>query len=178
MKGIIFNLLEEVVTRHHGSATWDDLLDGADLTGAYTSLGNYPDREIEKLVAVASSALKVETWDVLRWFGREAIPALAERYPGFFVVHRTVRPFILSLNNVIHEEVHKLYPGAVCPHFRHIDDSGPSLRLGYRSPRKFCALAHGFIEGAAAHYQESVDVEHLKCMHHGDSECELQVTFS
>jgi hypothetical protein len=177
MKGIIFNLLEEVVTRHHGAAVWDDLLDEAGVAGAYTSLGNYPDQEIEKLVAVAAQALQTPAADVLRWFGREAMPSLAQHYPSFFQVHATARPFILSLNNVIHAEVHKLYPGAICPHFRHIDDSGPSLRLGYRSPRKFCALAHGFIEGAAAHYHEAVDVEHLKCMHNGDSECELQITF-
>jgi len=42
MKGIVFNLLEEVVTTHHGSDTWDLLLDTARLDGAYTSLGSYP----------------------------------------------------------------------------------------------------------------------------------------
>jgi predicted hydrocarbon binding protein len=177
MKGIVFNLLEEVVSRHHGLATWDTLLETVELEGAYTSLGNYPDEEIVKLVGAASAALGQPPGEVLRWFGREAMPFLAERYPEFFTAHQTTRPFILSLNNVIHAEVHKLYPGAVCPHFRHVEDNGETLRLAYRSPRKLCDLAHGFIEGASVYYNETVTVDHLKCMSHGDPECELQIAF-
>ena len=39
--------------------------------------------------------------------------------------------------------------------------------MGYRSPRKLCGLAHGFILGAGDHYGETLTVEHLKCMHEG-----------
>jgi hypothetical protein len=46
MKGIIFNLLEEVVIRDHGADTWDELLSATCLDGAYTSLGSYPDEHI------------------------------------------------------------------------------------------------------------------------------------
>src|SRR5690349_8670133 len=104
MKGIVFNLLEEVVTREHGAATWDALLDAADLDGAYTSLGSYPDDEAHKLVMAASGALGIPPNEVLRWFGREAMPILADRYPGFFKPHKTTRPFLLSLNSIIHPE--------------------------------------------------------------------------
>ena len=38
MKGIVFNLLEEVVTEAYGADAWDSLLDAAGLDGAYTSL--------------------------------------------------------------------------------------------------------------------------------------------
>ena len=54
MKGVVFNLLEEAVTDSFGADTWDDLLDDADLEGAYTSLGNYSDAEIEALVGAAA----------------------------------------------------------------------------------------------------------------------------
>ncbi|MBN3851729.1 heme NO-binding protein, partial [Paraburkholderia sp. Ac-20342] len=37
MKGIVFNLLEELVRREHGEDAWDDLLDAAHVQGAYTS---------------------------------------------------------------------------------------------------------------------------------------------
>src|SRR5438874_2247890 len=43
MKGVVFNLLEEIVVREHGEETWDLLLERAGLGGVYTSLGNYPD---------------------------------------------------------------------------------------------------------------------------------------
>jgi hypothetical protein len=50
MKGIVFNLLEEVVRRAYGEDTWDTLLEAAGLDGVYTSLGNYPHEELLQLV--------------------------------------------------------------------------------------------------------------------------------
>ena len=177
MKGIVFNLLEDVVTRNHGAATWDDLLDKADVGGAYTSLGSYPDEEAMKLVIAASQALGVEPNAVLRWFGREAMPVLAQKYPHFFTPHSTVRPFLLSLNSIIHPEVRKIYPGADVPVFDFDDEPGGALLMGYNSPRRLCALAHGFVEGAAGHYGESVVFEHLRCMHKGDDKCVFRIAF-
>lgn len=178
MKGVVFNLLEEVVCEHHGDAAWDDLLDAAEVSGSYTSLGSYPDVEMGKLVEAASTALSMPATDVLRWFGQEAMPRLAKRYPAFFVAHKSVRPFVLSLNSIIHPEVHKLYPGAHCPHFHFEEAADGALLISYLSPRKLCALAHGFVEGAAAHYHETAEIEHLQCMHNGDAECVLRVAIA
>ena len=176
MKGIVFNLLEEVVTRNHGAATWDALLDAADLDGAYTSLGSYPDEDAGKLVVAAGKALGLEPREVLRWFGREAMPVLAQKYPGFFTPHATVRPFLLSLNSIIHPEVRKIYPGADVPVFDFEDAPDGALLMGYNSPRRLCALAHGFVEGAAGHYGEPVVFEHLRCMHRGDDKCLFRIS--
>lgn len=175
MKGIIFNLLEEVVSRHHGEAAWDGLLDAAGLEGAYTSLGSYPDAEIMALVGAASAALDISPAACLRWFGREAMPLLAQRYPSFFASHRATLPFILSVNDIIHPEVRKIHPGAHCPVFRFEQATGGTLKMGYKSPRNLCALAEGFIEGAADHFGETALVEHLRCTIKGDSECLLGV---
>ena len=49
MKGIVFNLLEQLVARDYGEDTWDALLDASGLEGAYTSLGSYPDGDFVKL---------------------------------------------------------------------------------------------------------------------------------
>jgi len=178
VKGIVFNLLEEVVTRHHGANTWDLLLEKAALDGSFTSLGSYADRDLEKLVMTAASALEITPPEVLRWFGREAIPILAERYPAFFTAHTATMPFLLSLNSIIHPEVQKIYPGADVPYFDFEDAPDGALLLGYRSARKLCALAQGFIEGAARHYRNSLSFEHLKCMHNGDPKCIFRVALS
>ena len=130
MKGIVFNLLEDVVTRAHGAATWDALLDEANVGGAYTSLGSYPDEEAFKLVMAASRALGLKPEEVLRWFGREAMPVLAQKYPGFFTPHKTVRPFLLTLNSIIHPEVRKIYPGADVPVFDFEDAPDGALLMG------------------------------------------------
>lgn len=177
MKGLIFNLLQDAVTRSHGEDAWDTLLDTTGLSGAYTSLGSYPDDDLQKLILAASKTLAVSPADVLRWFGREAIPILADRYSAFFENHTSTRSFILSVNNIIHPEVKKIYPGADVPVFDFHDGADGALLVGYESIRKLCALAEGFIEGAAAHYGESLSFEHLKCMHNGDPKCVFRIKF-
>ncbi|MGQ0810429.1 MAG: heme NO-binding domain-containing protein [Nitrospiraceae bacterium] len=177
MKGIVFNLLEELVRREHGENTWDALLESAGLDGVYTSLGSYADAELMKLVAAASSALHSQPDTILRWFGRKAMPLLAEKYPSFFATQKSARPFLLTLNDIIHPEVRKLYPGAVVPVFDFDTSSPDTLIMGYTSERKLCALAQGFVEGAADHYGEDLSFEQTQCMHRGDEKCVFRMQF-
>jgi hypothetical protein len=178
MKGIIFNLLEDVVIRNHGEDTWDQLLTATGLDGAYTSLGSYPDEQIQALVGAAAQMLGLTPFEVLRWFGQQAIPLLFDRYPGFFSSQASTRPFVLSVNSIIHPEVRKIYPGADVPTFEFRDAPEGRLMMGYLSPRRLCALAQGFIEGAATHYGETAIVEHRECMHKGDKRCLCHISFS
>src|SRR5437879_12104481 len=66
MKGVIFNLLQEVVTRAHGEDVWDSMLDASGLAGAYTSLGSYHDEDLKKLVDAACKACGLSHCDALR----------------------------------------------------------------------------------------------------------------
>lgn len=177
MKGIIFNLLEEVVTSEYGDATWDGLLEQAGLDGAYTSLGSYGDEQAVALVDVAATTLGISPQDVLRWFGMRAMPLLAVRFPSFFAPHSSARSFLLTLNNIIHPEVRKLYPGAATPVFSFEHEPDGSLLVRYNSARRLCALAEGFIHGAAAFYHERVEIRQPHCMHDGALECVFNVKF-
>jgi heme-NO-binding protein len=177
MKGVVFNLLEEAVAREHGEDTWDALLEAAGLEGAYTSLGSYPDEDLMGLVGAASSALGIPPDDVVRWFGRSAIPLLADRYPDFFAPHESTRSFVLTLNSIIHPEVRKLYPGADVPVFDYETSSEDRLVMGYASARKLCSFAEGLVEGAAAHYEEEAVIEQPRCMKRGDEKCVLEISF-
>lgn len=177
MKGIVFNLLEEAVSGTYGDAAWDNLLDAAGLDGAYTSLGSYDDEEIFALVKVASDTLGIPPEDVLRWFGQQAMPLLARRYPAFFANHANTRGFLLTLNSIIHPEVRKLYPGAQTPVFDFDTSLADVLRIGYNSPRRLCALAEGFMRGAAVHFGEQLEIEQTECMHHGAARCVFDVRF-
>ena len=177
MKGIIFNVVEEVVADRYGEDAWDSLLDTAELDGSYTSLGSYPDEDLFRLVGAASQTLEVPADDVVRSLGEGAIPILAERYAVFFDAHDSTREFLLTLNDIIHPEVRKLYPGAIVPDFDFDEDDEGNLLLGYQSERKLCALAEGFILGAAAHYGESAALTQLQCMHRGDDKCVIRCAF-
>ncbi|QNM83678.1 heme NO-binding domain-containing protein [Sphingomonas sabuli] len=178
MKGIVFNLLEDVITQSHGADAWMDLVDAAGVSGIYTSLGSYPDEEVNALVITAADRLGSTPDAVLQSFGRAAMPRLADRYSEFFVGHDSTRSFVLSVNDIIHPEVRKLYSGAGCPHFHFRDDEDGRLLVGYQSPRGLCKLAHGFIEGASDHFGETAEIEHLACMHHGAPSCTLAVRWS
>ncbi|PTS91941.1 MULTISPECIES: heme NO-binding domain-containing protein [unclassified Caulobacter] len=175
MKGVIFNLLQAAVTETHGADLWDDLVDEAGVDGAYTSLGNYDEADLEQLVAAAGRALGLTRAEVLRWFGRQAMPHLASAYPVFFEGHRSATTFLAGINDVIHVEVRKLYVGAVCPHFN-IQAARPDrMDMDYHSPRRLCALAHGFVEGAARHFGETVEFRHLTCVERGDAGCTFRI---
>ena len=177
MKGIVFNLLEEIVVREHGDDTWDALLDAAGVDGVYTSLGSYPDADLMALVAAASQALALPADDVVRWYGRNALPLLAERYPAFFAPHDEARGFVLTLNEIIHPEVRKLYPGAVTPAFA-FDASDPDrLVMEYHSERRLCAFAEGLLIGAGDHFGQQVEIVQPECMHRGDERCLIEIGF-
>lgn len=178
MKGIVFNLLEEVVTREHGEEVWDALLVDAGVPGVYTSLGSYPDVDLFAIVGAASARRGVDADTMLRWFGLQALPLLARKYPEFFAAHSSTRPFLLTLNHVIHPEVRKLDAAADVPvfDFELIGDHG--LRMGYASPRRLCSLAEGLIESAAIHFGETAHIEQTACMKDGAAKCQLVVAVS
>lgn len=178
MKGIVFNLLEEVVSHEHGEDAWDDLLSAAEVGGGYTSLGEYPDEDMLALVGAASAALGKPPDEVFRWFGRSALPLLAERYPEFFGPHDSARSFLLTLNDIIHPEVRKLYPGADVPVFDFDASSDDVLLMGYASSRHLCSLGEGLIEGAADHYGETATIRQPACMKRGDPKCVLEIAFA
>lgn len=178
MKGIVYNLLEQIVTREHGEETWDDLLDAADLEGSYTSLGSYADADLMKLVGAASRTLDTPPDEIVRWFGRNALPLFAERYPQLFERHGSGRTFVLTLNDIIHPEVRKLYPGADVPEFDFESRADGRLLMGYRSQRKLCSFAEGLLEGTAEHFGERLDMHHPECMKRGDERCVLDISFA
>jgi hypothetical protein len=175
MKGIVFNLLEEAVSRQYGEDTWDDLLEAAGLDGAYTSLGNYPDHHLTDLVKAASAATGTDSQSIIRWFGREAMPALAAAYPGFFVPHDNLGSFLNTLNDIIHPEVRKLYPGADVPTFGFTTATDGTITMRYGSPRRLCAFAEGLIEGAATQFGQVVAIDQPRCMLRGDELCTIEI---
>jgi c-di-GMP-related signal transduction protein len=66
VKGIIFNLAEEVVSREHGELVWDEILDEAGVSGSYTSLGSYPDTDLFAIIAAAAARFGTDPGSVLR----------------------------------------------------------------------------------------------------------------
>jgi len=85
---------------------------------------------------------------------------------------------VLALNEIIHPQVRKLYPGADVPEFDFDTSSEEVLLMGYRSPRRLCAFAEGLLQGSAAHFGERVAIEQPVCMNRGDEKCVLKLQFT
>ena len=49
--------------------------------------------------------------------------------------------------------------------------------MHYESARRLCSMAEGMIEGAAAHFGETVALEHTECMLRGGARCTFIATF-
>jgi hypothetical protein len=177
VKGVLFNVVEDVVVDAFGADTWDDLLDAAGLDGAYTSLGNYDDDDLAAIVSAAGDALSLTRAEVLRFVGREAFARLAARYPDYPNDLGSSRALLHRLDDVIHPQVLNLYPGAHPPAFEAIDRDGDEMLLVYRSSRQLCHLAEGLVFGAAAAYGEVVDVSQAQCVLDGADECHLVVRY-
>jgi hypothetical protein len=178
MKGIVFQLLESSIQKRHGEDFWDDLLDSAGVDGAYTSLGTYDDEELFAIVSAAAERLASTPEDIVRWFASEAAATFAERFPAFFAGHKTTRTFLMTLNDIIHPEVRKLYPQALTPHFNYETDALGRLVMHYRSHRNFCAFGEGLIIGCSRQYGEQAIIEQPLCKLRGDDHCVFVVDFT
>jgi hypothetical protein len=172
----MFNWLEHVVVDAHGEDLWDELIEAAGVSGAYTSMGGYSDDDLMALVAAAAAALDQPQDEFVRWFGRGTIELLIAGHCDLFDAHRTSRSFLLGLNDVVHPAARRLTPGAETPTFVFDTASPDALVIEYRSRRELCAFAHGLLQGVATYYGETARIRHLECRRSGDPRCTLELS--
>jgi hypothetical protein len=178
VKGVIYNLVENVVRSELGDDAWDYVIDESGVSGAYTSLGTYPDSDLTDIAASVAHQVGSDPSSVIRHVGHEGLSILAERYPEFFTPHDDVRSFLMTLNEIIHPEVRRLYPGALVPDFEYRTPEPDVIELVYRSERGRCDLAEGLVLGVGRHYGQRVEVSQPECVHRGDPHCVLRVVTS
>lgn len=174
MKGVVFNIVEEVVTAQLSAAAWDGIVRAAEVDGAYTSLGTYPDDDLDRILAATAEATGMSIDDVQRFVGVHGFELLADRVPDVMQQMRQWTDVLVDLDEIIHAEVLKLYPGAVVPGFvATMQPDGVLLR--YSSARRMCALADGLAVGAGNWFGRSLTVQHVACTQRGDIDCVLLV---
>lgn len=178
LKGVIFLVLEETIVEEFGVSAWQEILDEAGSDGDYTTWGYYSDEELVDLVDAAEPHIGASGQAALRWVGQHALGKLAQMYPSIFRQHPSTREFVVNLNDIIHPEVEKLYPGANTPIFEYGDEEENPLVVRYTSDRGLCSFAEGLILGTADWYEEEVEIDQSSCMHEGDPDCTLHLTFA
>jgi hypothetical protein len=161
MKGIVFTEFLEMVETTISADMADDVIEAARLPsgGAYTSVGTYDHKEMVSMVGALSDLSGQPVPDLLHTFGHHLFTRFVVLYPVFFEDTDNALDFLARIEDVIHEEVLKLYPDAELPRFEARWETPMRLNLVYRSPRHMGDLAHGLIEGCVAHFGQPVSVQ-------------------
>jgi predicted hydrocarbon binding protein len=175
MKGVVFDILRDMVETQYGLEGWQAVLDSAGSDGIYVSTKTYADAELMDLVAAASKITTIPVNILVFSFGEYMVPHFYKRFPYFFSDLPNFIKFLISVDQIIHVEVRKLFPDAGLPTFNYCDESENSLTMNYKSPRKLCFLAEGLISGSAKHFNQKYKMTHNPCMHDGNDHCSLKV---
>lgn len=157
MKGVVFTEFVEFVENSFGFDAVDSMIEDSGLSGVYTQAGNYPFEEMVTLLVALSKEQNVEVNELLEKYGEHLFSRLASIYPN---INKFSSSFdlISHVDNIIHPEVHKLYPDAELPSFQVIINEPKKLVMEYLSEKSLQHLAKGLILGVAKHYKEDLTI--------------------
>lgn len=180
MKGTVFNGFEAFVDAQADGIGFDRVLDEAKLddSGLYIGPGTYPDRELVALLTTYGSLSGRPIPELLSDFGRFLFGVLDRYAPRFARGFTDPIAFIETLDSVLHVELRKLHPEAYLPEIG-VERHGPNrATVRYVSKRHLCMLAHGLLRGCADHFDHTIEIEHVQCVHHGHECCVFDVAFA
>jgi len=178
MKGIVFNIFNDLVTDSFGWETWDQLIEQTtpESNAVYTSAEVYPDSELLAYVAALSKITGAEAPDLVRAFGKYMMHKFKKMHPEF-LEGQSAKSFLASVHDVIHVEVRKLHENTILPKFEYEDESSETLTMIYTSDRKLCHLAEGLVQGVSEVFDQPIEMAQPQCMHDGAHSCRLELRF-
>lgn len=160
MRGLMFTEYFAFVSSLQGDDVIDDVLTGLghDITGAYTSVGNYSFDEFAKIHGAISHKLQIDAAELARQFGHWLMGRFAELFPAYLDGVESGLEFLEKTGAHIHVEVRKLYPDASPPEvvLERVDET--HCRLHYKSHRPLAPVALGLTEACLAHFNDSFRV--------------------
>lgn len=181
MKGEIFSLFEQFVVQNWGFEAFETIYDkvhGALATKEpFVGPGTYPDRDFFVILRAATEEVGVPIEEAVFQFGRFCFPRLAAKLPHHTASFFHPKPFLMSIHDIIHTEVRKVYEGAAPPTFEFVDLGPSALLLRYRSKRKMYSFVEGLIQGAAEYFEVSITCNDRRETNATEGECEFVVTF-
>jgi len=180
MKGIVINILEQMVCEKFGEETMEEVYDKVSFkSDAPPFVGplTYPDEDILAIVSFLVEKTAIPPDDLLFEFGKYMFPVFYQYYPIFFENVDSPITFLASVNDIIHVEVRKLFQEAMPPSVKIIPVDDNHVTLYYQSERKLCRLLEGLLEGVATHFMRKVTYNQRQCMKNGADQCVYEVTF-
>ena len=178
MKGVIFNVLEEMVEDNYGMAVWNEILDEAEQhEGIFIAGQSYADETLFQFVQIICDKLQQPSDLVITVFGEYLFSKLVERHKVLIEGQTDLDTFLKNIDSIIHVEVGKLYVDPNLPSIECFDLDTNKMTMRYRSPRKLCPLAEGLIRGASSYFEQAIKITHTTCMHKGSDHCDLEIEY-
>lgn len=178
MKGLLFNVVQDVVEQRYGPDVWDDVVRRAGVDGAFTSLGSYDGVEFERIVGAIANVRGITLDEAFVLLGRHGFAELSAHHSHLIDHGRGWRDILASLDDEIHVDVLRVFRDAQVPRFRVLagaDGDGPLL-IHYRSKRELCRLAEGLILGLGEAEGVVLKVDHHTCVRRDEGSCLLVVS--
>ena len=171
MKGMIFTEFLEMVEDRFSADVVDNIIEASELEsgGVYTSIGTYGHEEMLTLVTQLSKEVNIPVPDLVQAFGLYLFGRFASSHTEFFSEINSTFAFLSKVENYIHIEVRKLYPGAQLPSFEYNTSQENQMVMTYNSTRPFADLAEGLINGCIAHFKEDIEVKRENLADNGTS---------
>ncbi len=177
MHGIIHAELKKYVVARLGAAAWNTLVEDAGLTGRIFQPNKaYDDADATALVSAASRSTGLEADAILQDFGEFLAPDLLMMYRTHIKPGWRTLDLLDATESTIHRVVRASDPTAKPPELDVKRAGRDRVTIRYTSPRKMCGVAKGIVRGAAKHFGDTVEIHEPRCMHRGDSACEIEVT--
>lgn len=172
MHGIIFASLYDYVRARTGRPGLQAVFDGR----TYSMSEAHPDEELIGLLERTAAETGLARDELLRDFGAfTAQQTFARLYPAFFTIAGGTRPFLLTVEDRIHELIRATIPNAAPPALAVSAAGDDGVQIVYTSERRLCRLLEGLVVGTGLHYGETVTVAETECMHEGAAACRFDV---
>lgn len=161
MKGIVFTEFLEMVEDKFGLETVDYIVYKSELKskGIYTSVGTYDFFEMLSLISNLSERVNIPVQDLIYSYGLYFFSVLNRAHSNIIDLYATPLDLLASVENHIHVEVRKIYPGAELPSFKIIKRTDTFLEMIYYSDRGLYMFAKGLIEKTFEHYGKDVTLK-------------------
>lgn len=165
MKGIVFNYLEEFVDLNLGEFYWMQMLDKIGLNNKeriYISPETYDDKDLFSIVKHVCESNNLNEEEIIISFGEHLASGFSRDYNAFFESCKNSIEFLMTVHDVIHVEVKKIYENATPPDFEYELIDKYTLKMRYKSKRMLIPLIKGMLKGVGDFYNETIKVVDIK----------------
>lgn len=179
MKGIINLGIQEMLVKNFGTEAWEQVKSLSGCDEPFFAISNdYPDEITGALIKAASEVSGLPTETIMIEYSKFMVPnTLKEQYPTYFRLFGTSpREFLLNMDRV-HEHATRNILKSMPPRFEYKQLPDGRLLMKYKSERKLCAVLQGLILGVGILFNQELGVRQTACMHKGDAQCVMEITF-